>query len=292
MAPQEAIPGHGTETLDPGIEDLRSNLEQLVTEFASERETFESEPVNGRIYPAKSIDYTTKSGLVQRGSSPSYWGGLWSLTCCKHKMRQEKFFDYFEEVEPGVLRPTQPLFIFTCAGKTESDTPEWAANRRRWLTSVALVTHAFRGMDDYGRFLMDQDEPAWKKRITTQDEAEETAWARKKGDCHAVIENGEIVGVDAPYPEHDHVSSSGTSSCGCSTTVDPEHDHGYHDDNDTSLLKFASTPKYWMSWSEPQFYWTTSNGPDFVGGGQGTKAYCNSNKSQEDTILSELRSVL
>jgi hypothetical protein len=207
-------------------------------------------------------------------------------------MRQERFFDYFKEVESGILRPTQPLFVFTCAGKMDSDTPEWAADRRRWLTSVALVTHAFRGMDDYGRFLLEQDDPAWENRITTQDASETTTWARQKGDCHAVVENGEVVGVDAPHPEHDHVSSSGTSSCGCDTTVNPEYDHVYHEDNDTSLLKFASTSDYWLSWSEPRFYWTVGNGPDAFGGGQGTRAYRDADDSQDGTILSELRSVL
>ncbi|MBX0288700.1 hypothetical protein EGH22_20425 [Halomicroarcula sp. F28] len=205
-------------------------------------------------------------------------------------MRQEHFFNYFEEVESGVLRPTQPLFVFTCAGKMDSDTPEWAAERRRWLTSIALVTHAFRGMDDYGRFLLKQDEAAQKNRITTQESSEESTWARKKGDCHAIIEGDEVVGVDAPYPEHDHVSSSGTTSCGCSTKVKEEYDHVYHEDNDTSLLKFASTSDYWMSWSEPEFYWTVGNGPDAWGGGQGTRAYRDSNESQDGTVLSELRS--
>jgi len=292
MAPQRAIPRHRNETNSSSIEDLRSRLEQLVEEFADERGNFNISPVNGRIYPADSIDYCNDSGLVQGGSSPSYWGSLWSLTCCKHKMRQEHFFDYFEEVEPGVLRPTQPLFIFTCAGKMNSDTPERTTKQRRWLTSVALVTHAFRGMDDYGRFLLQQDEAAWKNRITTQDSSEEVAWARKKGDCHAIIEDGEVVGVDSPYPEHDHVSSSGTSSCGCNTTVNREYDHIYHEDNDTSLLKFASTSDYWMSWSEPQFYWTVGNSPDAWGGGQGKRAYRNSDESQDGSILSELRSVL
>jgi hypothetical protein len=292
MALQRAIPERGNPTQLSSIEDLRSQLEQLVEQFAEERSDFETSRVSGRIYPADSIDYQNSSGLVQGGSSPSYWGGLWSLTCCKHKMRQEHFFDYFEEIEPGVLRPTQPLFVFTCAGKMDSDTPDWAAERRRWLTSVALVTHAFRGMDDYGRFLLERDEPAWKNRITTQDSSEGTSWARKKGDCHAVVEDGEVVGVDSPYPEHDHVSSSGTTSCGCSTTINPEYDHVYHEDNDTSLLKFASTPDYWMSWSEPQFYWTVGNGPDAWGGGQGKRAYRDPEDSHGGTILSELRSAL
>jgi len=292
MAPQRAVPERGNATQSSSIEDLRTRLEQLVEKFAKERDDFDTSPVNGRIYPADSIDYRNDSGLVQGGSSPSYWGGLWSLACCKHKMRQEHFFDYFEEVEPGVLWPTQPFFLFTCAGKMNSDTPDWAADRRRWVTSVALVTHAFRGMDDYGRFLLEQDEAAWKDRVATQESSEDTAWARKKGDCHAVINDGEVVGVDSPYPEHDHVSSSGTSSCGCSTTVNPEYDHVYHEDNDRSILKFASTSDYWMSWSEPQFYWTVGNGPDAWGGGQRKRSYRDSGESQDGTILSELRSVL
>lgn len=292
MSPQRAIPERRNPIRSSSIEDLRNQLEQLVEEFAEKQSDFETFPVNGRIYPADSIDYQRGSGLVQGGSSPSYWGDFWSLTCCKHKMRQEHFFDYFEEVESGVLRPTQPLFVFTCAGKMDSDTPDRAAERRRWLASVALVTHAFRGMDDYGRFLLEQDEAAWKNRITTQDSSEETAWARKKGDCHTIVEDGEVVGVGSPYPEHDHVSSSGTTSCGCSTSVNPEHDHVYHEDNDASILKFASRPDYWMSWSEPQFYWTTGNGPDAWGGGQGKRAYLAPGESQDGTILSELRSIL
>ena len=207
MTPQRAIPERRNPTRSSSIEDLRNQLEQLVEEFAEKQSDFETFPVNGRIYPADSIDYQRGSGLVQGGSSPSYWDDFWSLTCCKHKMRQEHFFDYFEEVESGVLRPTQPLFVFTCAGKMDSDTPDWAAERRRWLASVALVTHAFREMDDYGRFLLEQDEAAWKSRITTQDSSEETAWARKKGDCHAIVEDGEVVGVGSPYRERDHVSS-------------------------------------------------------------------------------------
>ncbi len=292
MAPQRTVPEHGYTTQSSSIENLRTQLEQLVEQVANDRNNLEMAPVNGRIYPADSIDYCNNSGLVQGGSSPSYWGGLWSLTCCKHKMRQEHFFDYFEEVDLGVLQPTQPLFVFTCAGKMGSDTPEWAADRRRWLTSVALITHAFKRMDDYGQFLLKQDEAAWKDRITTQDSSEDTAWARKKGDCHAIIDDEEVVGFDSPYPEHDHVSSSGTTSCGCSTAVNPEYGHVYHEDNDTSLLKFASTSDYWIGWSEPQFYWTVGNGPDAWGGGQGKRAYRDSDKSQDGTILSELRSVL
>jgi hypothetical protein len=63
-------------------------------------------------------------------------------------------------------------------------------------------------MDDYGNFLMEQNEEIWKPRLSTRSDAKKSDWARKYGDCHAIIEGEEAVDVGAPYPEHDHVSSS------------------------------------------------------------------------------------
>ena len=203
-------------------------------------------------------------------------------------MRQEHFFDYFEEIEPGVLRPTQPLFIFTSAGKGGSEKPEWAESKHRWLVNIALVTHAFRDMEDYGRFLLDQEESVWNPRIST-DPADNSEWARKYGDCHALVNDGEVIGTDSPYPEHDHVSSSGTSSCGCSETVNREYDHVYHEDLDPDRLKFVSTSEYWVSWNAPAFYWTVGNGPDRFGGGQGTLAYDDDPSIGTDTIIDSLQ---
>jgi len=266
---------------------LADYLDGLVENLYSSLDSFEQSPVNGRIYPASSINYTRDSGHEQTASSPAYWGGIWSLSCCKHDMRQEHFFDYFEEHDSGVLWPTEPLFIFTTAGKGGSERPKWAESKRRWLVSVALVTHAFRDMDDYGRFLLDQNEMAWKPRIST-DPDDDSAWARKYGDCHALVNNGEVVGTDAPYPEHDHVSSSGTSSCGCSETINREYDHVYYEDLDPNRLKFVSTSEYWVSWNKPAFYWTVGNGPDRYGGGQGTRAYDGNRSIGTDTIVDSL----
>ena len=263
-------------------------LDGLVENLDREVDSFKKFPVNGRIYPASSINYTRKRGHVQTASSPAYWGGLWSLTCCKHDMRREHYFDYFEEHDSGVLRPTQPLFIFTSAGKVGSEQPEWAETKRRWLVSIALVTHAFRDMEDYGRFLLDRKESVWKPRIST-DPDDDSAWARKYGDCHAVVKNGEIVGTDAPYPEHDHVSSSGITSCGCSETVNREYGHVYHKDIDPNRLKFVSTSEYWLSWNEPVFYWIVGNGPDRYGGGKGTRAYDDDRSIGTDTIIGSIQ---
>ncbi|QSG02796.1 hypothetical protein [Natranaeroarchaeum sulfidigenes] len=274
------------------VQELRKQLNKLIKSLGKNRDNFKSEPVHGRIYPADSIDYTEQSGLTQTGSSPSYWGGLWSLTCCKHDMRQEHFFDYFEEREAGVLRPTEPLFIFTCAGKMGSDRPKWADTKRRWLSSVALVTHAFRGMDDYGEFLLDRREEIWRPRISTQSGEKSNKWAIEHGDCHAIIGDNEVEEVGSPFPDHDHVSTSGTSSCGCSETIDPDHDHTYHDDNDPSSLKFVSTPGYWISWSEPEFYWTVGNSPDIYGGGQDKLAYSRGKNLETTTVLSQLKGVV
>lgn len=203
-------------------------------------------------------------------------------------MRQEHFFDYFEEQESGVLRPTQPLVVFTTAGKMGSERLVGTESKSRWLVSAALVTHAFRDMDDYGRFLLDQEESVWKPRVSTDPDGD-SEWARKYGDCHAIVEDGEVVGTDAPYPEHDHVSSSGTSSCGCSERVNEEYDHVYHEDNDPTRLKFVSTPQYWISWNEPAFYWTVGNGPDRYGGGQGTRTFSDDRNVGTNTIVDSLQ---
>lgn len=292
MAGRRPIPERGYDSAFSDVAHLQNRLEELIENFAEERSNFDPSLVHGRIYTASSINYDTDSNLVQTASSPSYWGGLWSLTCCKHDMRQKHFFNRcFEEAESGVLRPTEPLLIFTCAGKTGSDKPSWSEHRRRWLTSVALVTHAFRGMDDYGRFLLAQGEDTWKDRISTQD-VSKLDWARRYGDCHAIVEDKDVTGVGAPAPEHDHASSSGVNSGGCTSTVDPEYDHVFHDDNDRHHLKLASVSEYWLSWSEPQFYWIKSNGRSRYGGGQGKRAFRRQGRSQQGTILSELRGAI
>lgn len=286
------IPDNKSEFNTVDVSRMRSCLDELIDSLGTNLDSFADSPVHGRIYPASSIDYIQGRGLTQSGSSPSYWGGIWSLTCCKHDMRQEHFFDYFEERETGVLRPTEPLIVFTCAGKVGSDRPEWADTERRWLTSVALVTHAFRGMDDYGEFLLQHEEEAWRSRISTQTEGQSTDWANEHGDCHAVVQEGEVTGVGSPPLDHDHVSNSGTSECGCHVTIDPEHDHMYQDDNSPSNLKFVSAPGYWISWSEPEFYWTVGNSRNRFGGGKNKLAYTRSEQLESDTVLSELKGVV
>lgn len=291
MSDGMVIPKREPDTNLRSVDDLQTNLEGLVDNLADELDEFAKRPVHGRIYPASSIDYRSDQGLIQTASSPSYWGGLWSLTCCKHDMRKAHYFDYFEETESGVLRPIEPLFVFTAAGKQGSDTPEWEESRRRWVASIALVTHAFREMDDYGRFLLEHDESVWGPRMSTYSDAKESDWAREYGDCHALIDGEKVTGTGSPYPDHDHVSGSGTARCGCNHTVDPVYDHVYHKDNDSNRLKFVATPNYWLSWSVPEFYWTVGNSPDRFGGGQKMKAYNPDGDSSGGTVLSQLRPV-
>lgn len=293
MADKKPVPDHGLDSHFADRTALQEQLEHLVDKLAAELPGFEKRPVHGRIYPADSIKYRTEHELIQTTSSPSYWGSVWSLTCCKHDMRQEHFYDFFREDAPGVLQPTEPLFVFTSAAISGSDRPDWAAERRRWLASVALVTHAFKGMDDYGRFLLNKGEEAWKPRITTQEKAEASDWAIRHGDCHAIVDGGEIQGVDAPHPDHDHVSSSGTVACGCNERIDAEYTHAYHDDNDRSFLKFVSTSEYWLSWSRPEFYWTQGQSRARWGGGRPKRAYRPERKTwQDDTVLAELQEVV
>lgn len=55
---------------------LVGNLDELIENLDKELDSFDKTPVNGRIYPASSINYTRDDGHVQTASSPSYWGDL------------------------------------------------------------------------------------------------------------------------------------------------------------------------------------------------------------------------
>lgn len=251
-------------------------------------DSFDTRPIYGRIYTASSITYDSERGLVQGGSSPGFWGGVWSLTCCKHDMRKAKYFSYFREIEAGMLRPTKPLFVFTAAAVTGSDAPP-GADRRRWLASVALVTHAFETMEDYGRFLFDQQDNAWRDRFTALGPERGSEWGRNYGDCHATLEDDEVLEADAPYHSHDHVSSSGTTSCGCNTRINPEYGHVYQEDKDPDRLKIVSTDGHWLSWSDPRFYYANRTSRDRFGHGRGTKAFDPKSDFQDGTILGEIQ---
>lgn len=293
MADNRKLPSKNSVLEQHDLEGLRDCLVSFINDFSKEIMEFDREPVHGRIYPASSIEYQSGKGLVQRTSSPGYWGDVWSLTCCKHDMRKSKFYsEYMREIADGVYRPSEPLLIYTTASITGSDPlTDWEEGRKQWLASVALVTYAFEGMEAYGEYLIEQDEQAWRDRITTQDARSAPEWALQHGDCHAEIDDGEIVGTGTPYHGHDHVGDTVSDDCG--TRVPGDGWHAFEQlDNKREYLKFVSCPGYWLSWSEPSYYRRGSRRSRW-GGGQDKIAFDYDDLSQGDgTVLGELSEVI
>jgi len=211
--------------------------------------TSEDPSIDGRLYVARTVGYDNDEGFVQTGSSPSYFGGLWSLACCKKSMRgQDSFTGLFEEHDDGGLHPAKPVFIFTCSS-TSKGHPEAAVRERNWLASVAMVTRGFRSMEDYGSYLQENfSDQAVNRRLTgvTTVPSSQREVARHKGDCH-IDDTGEVC---APPEGHDHHDDAATD-CGCSSSIgkkplDYEDNKEYH-------IKCISEPGFWISWNEPEF---------------------------------------
>lgn len=250
-------------------DQLRDWMEQRITDFEEESGSFDSREAAARLYAATSIQYQNGKGLVQCGSTPCYFGGLWSFVCCKWPMRKSQpFHNHFREADDGTLRPRQPLFIVTCAGASVGDSPSWWDDgRERWVASVALVTRAFYGMDEYGEYLLDNyDESVWRHRMSQGENP--PSHAVEHGDCHALIEDGEVVGVGNPpstqYFSHDHATTASDAGCGCGTPA--ESDPLDHKDNDPERLKCIAEPGYWVAWKQPQLFDPTRTRRQYGGG--------------------------
>lgn len=269
-------------------EELRDWMEQRINDYETEYGPFDIQEAAARLYAATSVQYQNGKGLVQWGSTPSYFGGLWSFVCCKWPMRKSQpFHDHFEEADDGTLRPRQPLFIFTCAGASVGESPSWwDGGRERWVASVALVTRGFYGMDDYGEYLLDHyDESVWKHRMSRGENP--PSHAIEHGDCHAIVEDGQVVGVGTPpstqYFSHDHAKHSANSGCSCETPT--ESDPLEHRDNDPNRIKCIAEPGYWIAWKQPQFYDPTRKRRRYGGGGM-MRAFEGTDKGK--TVLSIL----
>ena len=250
-------------------DQLRDWMTRRINDYETEYGSFNKQEAAARLYAATSVQYLDGIGLVQRGSTPCYFGGLYSFVCCKWPMRKSQpFHDHFEEVDDGTLRPRQPLFIVTCAGSSVGESPSWYNGRERWVASVALVTRGFYGMDDYGQYLLDNyDESVWRHRMSRGEHP--PSHAVEHGDCHAIIEDGEVVGVGLPpskqYFSHDHAEDPTNMGCGCGTPAvsDPLE----HKDNDPNRIKCIAEPGYWTAWKEPQLFDPTRKRRRYGGGG-------------------------
>lgn len=227
-----------------GFNTLNLWMENTKSRYSSE-ESFEcdahDQDFKGKVYSTNKDSITfnnNKNALTQGTSSPSYFGGLWSLACCKKDMRRsESFGSNFREVNEGHYKPNHPVFIFTVSSKSYYPN---ADTRAQWLASVAMVTDGFYDMADYGYFLLNNYEgEAVDNRITRREDKSHIG--AKKGDCH-INYQGE---KGKPSSSHDHVVTN--PPCGM------DGDNGYKEDLKQDHLKLVSRPGFWIAWKNPQF---------------------------------------
>lgn len=241
------------------IDNLREWMHSCIDRYEDETVEFDSNTPRGRVYVARTIQYQSDSGLTQTGSAPSFFGGLWSLATCKKGMRGEPersdsanpdhpFQRLFQEPnDEGVRRPKYPVFILTCASRSQVyDKPEYANSHRNWLASVAMVTHGFNKMEDYGRYLRRTcEDDVVGHRLTHA--SDRTPFAENRGDCHV----GDTGAVRYPPANHQHGDSEVEAKCGCSSNSSRQPEE--HIDNSEDHVKCVSEGGYWLGWTEPQF---------------------------------------
>lgn len=223
------------------VEDLIDWMEDSVDRYESKYGEFEEgSEIKGRGYIAGTIKYHSEKGLVQTGSAPGFFGDIWTLCTCRKDIRSSSnFVDAFREEGDGVYRPTQPVFILPFSSRRQAyDKP--GKKYQRALTSAALVTHGFRDMGRYARFLVNNfSGESVEKRLSHGG----NSVAEERGDCHADWD-GEV-----HYPPDGHQHGEDSPDCGCSTSS--ARSPTDHIDNQTHHIKCLSMPGYWISWNKP-----------------------------------------
>ncbi len=128
----------------------------------------------GKLYVAETIDWDNeKKQFSQRGCSPNYRGGLWTLTCCKHDMRDAKpFRQQVESKDPATMIFT----LCSCRG---------APQRRQYLVSVAKVTKTFETMQGYSDCLKEQGDESLRSEKLSSWPRNQGGLGWRFGDCHA-----------------------------------------------------------------------------------------------------------
>ena len=241
------------------IDGLREWMQDSIARYEDKTAGFDSKTPHGRVYIARTIQYQSNTGLAQTGSAPSFFDGVWSLATCKKGMRGEPiksdtansshpFQKLFREPnDESVRRPRYPVFVLSCASrKEEYNVPEKADSHRNWLASVAMVTHGFDAMEDYGQYLRRTYEgDAVRHRLTHA--SNPTSLALNRGDCH--VDDSGV--VQYPPADHQHGDGGQATEDGCSTNSSPQPSD--HIDNSENHVKCVSEPGHWLGWTEPQF---------------------------------------
>jgi hypothetical protein len=143
---------------------------------------------DGKMYVARTI-YWDSDGheFLQKGCSPNYHAGWWSLACCKYDMRQAKPFR--DEATDDSI----PTYVFTLASlDQEVGQP---------LVSVAQVDeHHFNSMEEYAQFLLKTGNRAFISSRLTRNRHDDGVLGWRFGDCHADMAGK----VGEPNPGHVH----------------------------------------------------------------------------------------
>jgi hypothetical protein len=143
---------------------------------------------DGKIYVASTIYWDVDGHeFLQRGCSPNYQAGWWSLACCKHDMRTARPFRD-EAIDLSI-----PTYVFTLA--------RLDPRMGQPLVSVAQITeHCFDTMEQYAEFLLKTDDRAFISSRLTRVRRNDGLLGSRFGDCHADMA-GE---VGEPDPQHVH----------------------------------------------------------------------------------------
>ena len=144
---------------------------------------------DGKIYVARTIHWDAYGHeFLQKGCSPNYHAGWWSLACCKYDMREAKPFR--DEATDDSI----PTYIFTLA----------SLDRKlgQPLVSVAQVDeYHFNTMEEYAQFLLKTGNRAFISSRLTRKRQHDGLLGWRFGDCHANMA-GEVGEPNADHVHH------------------------------------------------------------------------------------------
>jgi len=150
----------------------------------------------GKLYVATTIRWDEKSGTFrQKGCSPNYKAGWWTLACCKHDMRRSSRLK--EMVNNG--EPT--VFVFTLAEKSTVRGCDTQA-----LVSVAKVTEHYATMAEYAKdFVLRSGNRMLISSRLSRERHNDGFYGWHFGDCHSDRSGS----VGAPQGGHVHKHPGG-----------------------------------------------------------------------------------
>lgn len=145
----------------------------------------------GKLYVATTICWDqARQGFRQRGCSPNYKAGWWTLACCKHDMRRSS------KLKQALAKGDRSCFVFTLAEKSPI-----RGSVAQALVSVAKVTKHYATMKEYAlNFILQSGSPALISSRLSRESRNDGLCGWRFGDCHA---NRQGV-VGAPRQGHVH----------------------------------------------------------------------------------------